>query len=381
MLARRLAPGSKMALNLAAARLALTVSFGILLMQACSDSAPGGGGRIPGTSGGAAGSGGARVVAPDTPGSSGAGGASELNPLCGVLTGCVPDDIRACESYEPLQAFAALAGGGAGGGGAAGEAGWAGAGAGGFAGEGGAAGAAGSADTAGHAGAAGAGGARGGATGSGGAGQPPDGSGVGGDPGPPAYACRVSRKRSSVVAECGTTGRGAVDAPCFTGADCSAGLGCATLGAVARCRPYCCSGDSSCASGDYCAERPLSDDSVSSNLVNSVLIPVCVPAERCELGQPYPCPAGTTCQCPGDTACTVVRPDGTTACVAPGTGDLGDRCPCRSGFVCSHADEPGACVKLCATGRSDNADLTCPAGARCQASAELPRGFGICVGG
>jgi hypothetical protein len=182
---------------------------------------------------------------------------------------------------------------------------------------------------------------------------------------------------AGVEAACAETGRGKIDAPCFTGSDCGTGLGCAMLGNVARCRPYCCAGDSACLAGSYCAERPLSDDSLQSN-ASAVLVPVCVPAENCNLAEP-PCEQGQSCQCPAETACTVVRPDGTTACVKEGSGQLGEPCPCRAGFVCSRASEVGTCVQLCATEGSNDPALTCETG-RCQASAELPRGFGICVG-
>ncbi len=105
----------------------------------------------------------------------------------------------------------------------------------------------------------------------------------------------------------------------------------------------------------------------------SLLIPVCVHAENCDLSAPYPCPRGSECACKSGTACLVVRSDGTTTCAVPGTGKVGEACPCAWGHVCSAATNQ--CLELCYTRDSG----TCGDG-KCQAASELPDGWGVCVG-
>jgi hypothetical protein len=106
---------------------------------------------------------------------------------------------------------------------------------------------------------------------------------------------------------------------------------------------------------------------------------VCVVADQCDLAQPYPCTAALadrnlcTCKDPA-TACTVVRRDGTTSCKTPGAGRSMDDCPCAWGYICSYGT--GKCLKLCSTVSSDD---SCAPG-KCQASANLPQDFGICIG-
>jgi hypothetical protein len=154
-------------------------------------------------------------------------------------------------------------------------------------------------------------------------------------------------------------------------------LGCVGDANSGRCEPYCCKGDDTCAVGSYCAERQLRDALTNQSSLTppapKVMIPVCVPAENCDLSTPYPCPEGMDCACKADTACMVVRADGTTTCAAPGAGKAGDACPCAWGHVCSAATNQ--CLKLCYT----RGMPSCGTGT-CQASAELPDGWGVCVG-
>ena len=108
-----------------------------------------------------------------------------------------------------------------------------------------------------------------------------------------------------------------------------------------QCRPYCCDGSDLCAERSYCAERSLRE---SVALGKDVRVPVCVTADRCDLGQPYPCQADAqsqddcTCKDP-QTACAVVRADGTTSCIEPGAGKAGEDCPC-GGMHISRPREP-----------------------------------------
>ncbi|HWA71468.1 MAG TPA: hypothetical protein VG937_04020 [Polyangiaceae bacterium] len=354
------------------ARLAVVGLVGFVLAQACSASSEDAGllyqGGSSGT-GGSGGVGGGKVYSPDVIVPPMEGGAGAFNPLCGVdlRNGCLPDDVRACSDYMPSpRPFELPAGGGASGASNQGGA-------------GGAAGSAGDSGAGGEAGSAGAAGTNAGGVSGGGSSSTGADAGAGGVPGPPAYACRVVRAADQSVSECAPTGRGMTNAPCFTGADCGAGLGCVADGTVSRCRPYCCGGEGSCTKGSYCAERELKDSSTES-ATGRVWVPVCVPADNCELSEPYPCPSERVCQCASGTACMVVRPDGTTACTAPGAGELGDACPCAYGFVCSRGTATATCVKLCATGDDGDAGLGCTSG-KCQGSAELPAGWGVCVGG
>ena len=344
------------------ARWAALGLLGFLLVQACSTSTTDSVGPVArGGAGGFGGVGGGKVYSPDVMVPPADGGMPGFNPLCGVDVqgGCVPDDDRSCSGHVPLepQSLDFLVAGAAG-----------------SAGQGGGAGASS------RGGEAGAGGAGGSGLSGGGMTSGAD-AGAGGVPGEPAYACRVIHSAEQVLSRCARTGRGQVNAPCFDGADCGAGLGCVKDGTVSRCRPYCCAGDGSCSGfvGSYCAERELKE-SPSGATADPVWVPVCVPADNCDLSEPYPCPRGRKCQCAAGTACMVVRPEGTTACTEPGMGQLGEACPCAPGFVCSRGTALATCLELCRAGDEGDAGLACPKG-RCQSSAELPAGWGICVGG
>jgi hypothetical protein len=131
--------------------------------------------------------------------------------------------------------------------------------------------------------------------------------------------------------------------------------------------------------GTYCAERPLRDEPAGTNKEptidagSSIMVPVCARADECSLSQPYPCPAGKDCQCPEGTACSVVdAATPTTTCLKPGNGSAGQACPCAFGHVCSQTTQK--CLKLCQT---KTTDAEC---SKCQASVELPDGWGVCVG-
>jgi hypothetical protein len=142
-------------------------------------------------------------------------------------------------------------------------------------------------------------------------------------------------------------------------------------GSAAQCRRFCCGGSDKCEAGQHCVERPLRNGADAEEALD---VPVCVAADGCSLSEPYPCPTGNSCTCPEGTACTVVRGDGTTSCLPPGTGMEGDPCPCAWGHICSQATSQ--CVKLCAT---TSVQPDCGSG-KCQAAANLPDGWGVCVG-
>jgi hypothetical protein len=302
---------------------------------------------------------------------------SKLDQLCGASDmdgSCVPDDPRACSTFVP-PVEPELGSGGAGGEsghvrGAAGEASLGGAGG---AHEGGAgAGGEGGRSSAGAPSAAGA------PTSPGAAGSSDGRGGEGGEgnvsPAESSYACQVTRQNNRPARQCTRAGSGLANAPCFSAADCAAGLACVGDGDAGRCRPYCCDPDTQCQSGAYCAERTLRRAPSDTSNVEPPHVPVCVPADNCSLEERFPCPADADCRCKGDTACMVVRDDGSTACLKPGPGTQGEPCPCAWNHVCSRLTKE--CVKLC---RTDSTDNECGS-QKCQASSELPTNFGVCVG-
>jgi hypothetical protein len=186
------------------------------------------------------------------------------------------------------------------------------------------------------------------------------------------FACRVRVSSDGPVRACAPAGRGnAEEARCVSAADCAAGFACVAEALAGLCRPYCCATEATCGAGSFCAERPLY--SGVSDAAPSAMVPVCVPADNCSLGEPFPCPENETCRCSAETACTVVRADGTTSCLPPGDGKAGEACPCAWGYVCSRAND--TCLKLCST---TSASAECGSG-RCQAAGNLPSGWGVCT--
>ncbi len=274
-------------------------------------------------------------------------GSFSLNPLCGAISPCVPDDFMACADYIAPAVPAAAAG------------------------------ATGASSTGGNAskGDAGAGGAssRGAEAGNGGDGNAPF---------PTIYGCQVQRGtglKGSALSQCALVGPGGNNAPCLTSSDCQAGFGCVGDQTSGLCQRYCCKDADACEPDTYCAERPMRDAVVNGQAMGSgdtstaPMIPVCVTAVNCDLAEAYPC-KNKQCTCTDDTACLVVRSDGTTTCAVPGSGKAGDTCPCAWGYVCSAATNQ--CLQLCYTRGS----ATCGNG-KCQSASELPDGWGVCIGG
>jgi hypothetical protein len=262
-------------------------------------------------------------------------------PACGVGS-CLPDDALACVEYTPLPDDAPDAGAGL------------------------------------DAGAPGPGAADGGADAS------AEGPAVDGSfnqpsrpaAGPPKFACQLSLgDDGAVVRACGVAGSQEADQACTTSLDCAPGLGCVGPVRSGRCLPYCCGvGDTdSCAAGSYCDDRPLRSEALGE--ADGPLVPVCVRADYCSLGEQEDC-VGPRCLCGPDQACVLVRPDGTTSCMPlpPSPGRGGEACPCDRGFHCSPATN--TCVKTCDLDEMDSD--TCGQGV-CQAVAALPPGWGICV--
>lgn len=353
--------------------LLLGLAWGCAAADDSSNGPPiGGGGN---GAGGAGSDNDASVIMPDS--GTQDSGKLALNPLCGVDPFCVPDLVGSCSSYTPAPSSLEDASAGSNDA-SVGQAG--------ARGEGGSSGdSAGSASpSAGAAGdsAAGAGGDS--AASSAGAGGTAGVAGSAGESGAPAvtpsqYSCQVQRSASDPkvpFSSCSRAGPGGDNAPCLTSNDCQAGFGCVGDQTTGLCQKYCCQDANDCKAGTYCAERPMRDATINEKGVSdrtTLLIPVCVQAENCDLSAPYPCPKGSECACPSGTACVVVRSDGTTTCAKPGSGKVGDDCPCAWGHVCSAATNK--CLLLC-----DTQDSACGDG-KCQSASQLPDGWGVCVGG
>jgi hypothetical protein len=93
-------------------------------------------------------------------------------------------------------------------------------------------------------------------------------------------------------------------------------------------------------------------------------IPLCLKADGCALLQDSTCPTGETC--------AIVRPDGTTSCIAPGQSTTGESCPCAAGYTCSNAT--GKCLQLCHLGSTECVNGSCQGGSQLYQA-----GIGVCV--
>lgn len=182
----------------------------------------------------------------------------------------------------------------------------------------------------------------------------------------PNTACHVRPASNGPRRTCEPTGTGSTNAPCMSSSDCAPGLGCTGPVHGGTCQPYCCGDPEACPAQTFCDVRPLRDDADSDEPMG---IPVCVAAMNCKLLEQEPCGSS-------GLICGIVRADGTTSCVASGTGKLDDPCPCAFGYVC--AKSTNKCLKLCHVGQGSS---ECPGGTCQGGTGGLPAGFGVCVGG
>lgn len=168
---------------------------------------------------------------------------------------------------------------------------------------------------------------------------------------------------------CTPAGTAPTGAPCLASTDCAPGHGCSAEG---LCQPYCCGEVEACPTNTFCAPRAVSKGDYRG-AISKAHVPFCVPASPCKLLD------DSTCNVNGET-CTIVRNNGTTSCVTPGTGQHQDKCSavsgpnsCAPGYTCSFAN--GTCHKLCQTAAPD-----CPGNTKCLGgSYSFPKGFGVCV--
>ncbi len=162
---------------------------------------------------------------------------------------------------------------------------------------------------------------------------------------------------------CGPYGTGREMDSCFTSAQCAPGFGC--VGSTGKCRAYCCGELEACPDGTFCVLRAPSADEIPGTVTDPPLIPVCDLADNCMLKTPGACSMGLVC--------SVVRADGTTACIEEGDGEAGEACPCKEDHVCSYAKNE--CRKVC-----DLAGDDCSLGFACQPlNGPNNAGLGICV--
>jgi hypothetical protein len=172
------------------------------------------------------------------------------------------------------------------------------------------------------------------------------------------YACQLVPNNGALEAKCGIAGTAVDGQPCTAQTPCAAGFGCIGTGSASICRQYCCDDLEACAQDTYCDIAPVVDVQLP--------VPVCVPATNCELLNDATCPTGLTC--------AIVRQDGTTSCIVPGTGVAHDPCPCAPGYTCSPTDH--TCLQLCHTSIAGE----CGPNGSCQGGAvQYPPGIGICV--
>jgi len=175
--------------------------------------------------------------------------------------------------------------------------------------------------------------------------------------------CKVVAGSVGAEALCVSVGASKLNDPCMKAEDCAEGLGCvATETNIGICRAYCCGDVENCPQSTYCTTIKMAGDIMSPEPLR---IPVCEVATQCELLNDAACPVGK--------ACALVRADGTTSCVEPGLGKLGEPCPCAKDHVCSK--EQNMCLKIC---KEDGEK--CPNEMFCQTgSGNFPKGYGVCV--
>lgn len=136
----------------------------------------------------------------------------------------------------------------------------------------------------------------------------------------------------SVAPSCQAAGAGMSGALCAAWSDCAPGFICAE----GACRKLCCGGDwSACPSADEHCIRTLQLKGGSGQILGTGAM-LCYPVNTCDALAPSACAEpGTTCQ--------IVDATGATACFQEGSGESGQACPCKGGFLCV----AGECRRLC----------------------------------
>jgi hypothetical protein len=158
---------------------------------------------------------------------------------------------------------------------------------------------------------------------------------------PAGESCRAGIRPNTedIIAFCEAAGSGSDDDPCTTAMDCGVGYICP---ADHRCHQLCCGRDwseSACNPGFGCYRQYLFD------------LPSGVTPTGAYVCDRVGCDVLTSDDCPSDFDCKIIDPRGTTACVPPTTGTVGERCtgPLACGRRLSCIGDPGeeTCRHLC----------------------------------
>jgi hypothetical protein len=136
----------------------------------------------------------------------------------------------------------------------------------------------------------------------------------------------------SVAPACQAAGAGMSGSACAAWTDCALGFICAE----GTCHKLCCGGDwTACPSpGEHCIRTLQLKGGSGQILATGAML--CYPVNTCDALAP------TSCAEPG-TTCQIVDATGATACFPEGSGESGQACPCKGGFLCV----AGECRRLC----------------------------------
>lgn len=157
----------------------------------------------------------------------------------------------------------------------------------------------------------------------------------------------VDMGATEAVPACRRIGTGVSGTACAAWTDCGRGYGCVE----SQCRKLCCGADWSddaCDAGEACFRELLytidegDPDTDEDDMNVSSGAYVCFPSG---------CDVFTSDECSSDRDCKIIDPKGTTACIRPTPGQVGDRCtpPQVCGRELSCVGPPGEerCRRLC----------------------------------
>lgn len=175
--------------------------------------------------------------------------------------------------------------------------------------------------------------------------------------------------QGAVVPGCIPAGTGKSGDACTQATDCAPGYLCANK----ACRKLCCGGDwTGCPTpNEHCIQNVKLKDQNNNVLETGAM--VCLPADNCDPLAP------DTCADPS-TTCQIIDGTGASTCFPEGTGETGDPCPCKGGFICTTDDETGKdqCRRLCKA-VAEGGEPSCPPGEGvCVHFAYDPPGVGEC---
>jgi hypothetical protein len=180
-----------------------------------------------------------------------------------------------------------------------------------------------------------------------------------------AETCTPFPDGDNISPACLPAGSGKSGDACAEPKDCAPGYFCVTSTTPGTCRKLCCGGDwTGCPSdSEHCIAR------IGYQTPGDTGAMACYPVGTCDPLDPGSCgDDGHTCQ--------IVDATGASACLAEASGEEGQPCPCRGGFLCD--SELEICRKLC---RADDSGLgpSCSAGQTCVHYNKHPDGVGECI--